>query len=69
MLAVIAITLGPLWLGILLVAWGILVGLARVWMGVHYLSDVIAGILLGCITGVLVLYLSPVIPLAVKIIS
>ena len=69
MLTVLALGLGPAWFGLLLAVWSPLVVLARVAMGVHYLSDVIAGILLGCITGVLVLYLSPVIPLAVKIIS
>lgn len=59
MLAVIALAMGPLWLGILLVIWGLLVSLARVWMGVHYLSDIIAGILLGILAGFVVLWLSP----------
>jgi undecaprenyl-diphosphatase len=59
MLAVIALAIGPLWLGLLLVVWGLLVCLARVWMGVHYLSDIIAGILLGILAGVVVLQLAP----------
>ncbi len=59
MLAVIALAVGPLWLGILLVAWGLLVSLARVWMGVHYLSDIIAGIVLGILAGIFVLQLAP----------
>jgi undecaprenyl-diphosphatase len=59
MLAVIALAIGPLWLGLLLVVWGLLVCLARVWMGVHYLSDIIAGILLGILAGLLVLQLAP----------
>lgn len=59
MLAVIALAMGPLWLGILLVIWGLLVSLARVWMGVHYLSDIIAGILLGILAGYVILWLSP----------
>lgn len=54
MLATIMLGLGPIWLGILLVIWAILVVLARVLMGVHYLSDVLAGALLGGIAGYLI---------------
>ena len=43
LLAVLALGLGPAWFGWLLLAWAPLVILARVAMGVHYLSDVIAG--------------------------
>ena len=59
MLAVIALVIGPLWFGLLLVIWAPLVSLARVWMGVHYLSDVVVGILLGILAGVVVLQLAP----------
>jgi undecaprenyl-diphosphatase len=55
MLAVLALGLGPLWLGILLLVWAPLVGLARVAMGVHYLSDVLAGMLVGLVMGGVVL--------------
>ena len=55
MLAVILLGLGPLWLGGLLLVWAPLVGLARVAMGVHYLSDVLAGMLFGLVIGVIVL--------------
>jgi undecaprenyl-diphosphatase len=55
MLAVVALGLGPMWLGLLLLAWAPLVGLARVAMGVHYLSDVLAGMFLGLIMGAVVL--------------
>ena len=55
MLAVIEVGLGPTWLGIILLIWAIMVGLARVMMGVHYLSDVVAGALLGGLVGLLVL--------------
>jgi len=55
MLAVVVLGLGPLWLGLLLLPWAILVGLARVAMGVHYLSDVLAGMVLGLVIGVVVL--------------
>jgi len=51
MLAALVIGLGPAWFAILLVLWAPLVGLARVAMGVHYLSDVIVGALLGIFMG------------------
>jgi undecaprenyl-diphosphatase len=47
LIAVIGAALGPAWLGTVLWFWAPLVSLARVAMGVHYLSDVIAGALLG----------------------
>jgi undecaprenyl-diphosphatase len=56
-LAVMAIGLGPAWLAVLLVVWAPLVGLARIAMGVHYLSDVIAGALLGILWAVIMLAL------------
>lgn len=59
LLAVLALGLGPLWLGLLLVVWAPLVPLARVAMGVHYLSDVIAGSLLGIFIGMLILTFLP----------
>lgn len=55
MLAVIMLGLGPVWLGLLLLIWAPLVGLARVAMGVHYLSDVLAGMILGLLIGIAVL--------------
>jgi undecaprenyl-diphosphatase len=42
-------------LAALLSTWAPLVGLARVAMGVHYLSDVLAGAVLGALMGVAVL--------------
>jgi len=51
MLAVLAISLGPSWAGIILMVWAPLVVLARVLMGVHYLSDVLAGALFGVVIG------------------
>lgn len=59
MLAVVAVGLGPAWFGILLLTWAPLVILARVAMGVHYLSDVLAGALLGVAIGMGVLIFSP----------
>lgn len=46
---------GPVWLGGVLSLWAPLVGLARVGMGVHYLSDVLAGYLFGLMIGFLLL--------------
>jgi len=59
LLAVLAIGLGPVWFGWLLAVWAPLVILARVAMGVHYLSDVIAGAILGLVIGWLALIWLP----------
>ena len=53
MLAVMAIELGPAWFAWVLVLWAPLVCLARVSMGVHFLSDILAGALLGVLMGLL----------------
>lgn len=55
MLAVIALGLGPLWLGLFLLLWAPLVSLARIILGVHYPSDVLAGMALGIVMGVMIL--------------
>ncbi len=54
MLAVVAIGLGPAWFGLLLAIWAPLVALARAAMGVHYISDILAGMVLGVVMGLLV---------------
>lgn len=54
MLAVVMLGLSPR-VGLVLLVWAPLVGLARVAMGVHYLSDVLAGMLLGLLIGIAVL--------------
>lgn len=53
LLAVLAFALGPPWLGVLLAVWACLVALSRVALGVHYLSDVLAGAVLGVGCGLL----------------
>ncbi len=49
LIAAIASFLGPPWLALLLWGWAPLVSLARVAMGVHYISDVLAGAIVGII--------------------
>lgn len=51
MLVMMAIGLGPAWFAVLLIIWAPLVSLARVAMGLHYLSDILAGMALGLIMG------------------
>jgi undecaprenyl-diphosphatase len=60
MLVVMAANLGPPWLYMVLVPWALAVVLARVVMGVHYLSDVLAGAGLGLLIGALLVRLLPV---------
>jgi len=42
-----------------LLGWAPLVCLARVSMGVHYLSDVVAGMVVGVIAGIFLLFFLP----------
>jgi undecaprenyl-diphosphatase len=53
LIAIIATGLGPAWAGIILWIWAPLVALARVAMGVHYVSDIVAGMLVGILVAVL----------------
>ncbi len=53
MLAVLSAFLFPAWVALLLLIWALMVALARVAMGVHYLSDIIAGGVLGLVLGLL----------------
>jgi undecaprenyl-diphosphatase len=59
LIAIIALGLGPLWLGLLLMIWAPLVALARVAMGLHYLSDIVVGALVGLLVALVGLQLSP----------
>ncbi|MEW5961422.1 MAG: phosphatase PAP2 family protein [Chloroflexota bacterium] len=54
MLATMAIGLGPIWFAIALVIWAPLVAIARVAMGVHYISDVAAGLGIGVLMGIVI---------------
>jgi undecaprenyl-diphosphatase len=55
LLAVLAVGAGPLWLACILLPWSVAVVLARVAMGLHYLSDVLAGALIGILVGGIIL--------------
>jgi undecaprenyl-diphosphatase len=59
LLAVMACGLGPTWFAGLLWVWAPLVVLARVAMGLHYLSDVLAGAAFGLAMGGIILRLLP----------
>lgn len=51
MLLVLGFALGPAWFGPVLIAWAPLVALARVALGVHYLSDILGGAVIGAVIG------------------
>jgi undecaprenyl-diphosphatase len=51
LLATLAAAWGPGWLAPILIPWAPLVALSRVAMGLHYLSDVVAGAVLGLVAG------------------
>ena len=59
LIAVLASVLGPASLGTVLWVWAPLVGLARVAMGVHYASDILAGMLLGILIALFGLQVYP----------
>ena len=61
LIAVLASLLGPVWLAALLWIWAPLVSLSRVVMGLHYISDVIAGAIVGVLLALIGWQLSPVI--------
>lgn len=58
LIAMLALGMGPGWLALVICIWAPLVALARVAMGVHYLSDIIAGFGLGAVAGLLALLIS-----------
>jgi membrane-associated phospholipid phosphatase len=55
MIAMVAAGLGASWIAVILWVWAPLVSLARVAMGVHYVSDIVAGFFVGIVMGLIVL--------------
>ncbi len=60
LLSVMAAQLGPAWFAWLLAIWAPLVCLSRVFTGVHYVSDILGGMLLGLLMGLLLMAISPI---------
>ena len=59
MIAALGVLLGPAWLGWILMIWAPMVMVARVAMGLHYVSDVAAGALLGIGMGAIIWWAIP----------
>ena len=59
LIVVLGIAFAPIGFIIVVAIWAPLVCLARVLMGVHYLSDVIVGALVGILWGVIIILLTP----------
>ena len=57
LLAILAAAFGPAWLGPLAALWATLVAASRVLLGVHYVSDVVGGALLGVACGLVAIAL------------
>lgn len=56
---ILAIYLGPGWLAVILLVWAPCVMLARVAKGVHYLTDVLAGAVVGAVLGGALVWIIP----------
>ncbi len=59
MLAVLGLGLGPAWFGWMITLWAPLVCASRVITGVHYVSDILGGIILGLFMGLALMAISP----------
>jgi undecaprenyl-diphosphatase len=55
LIAVVAAGMGPAGVALALWAWAPLVAVARVAMGLHYLSDIVAGLVIGILLGIITL--------------
>ena len=60
LLASLATGWGPAWLAPILWIWAPLVGVARVALGVHFLSDIVAGAAIGIGVGLLAVLIFPI---------
>ena len=54
LLAALILFWGPLWLTPFIILWAPLVGVARIGLGVHYPSDIAAGLVLGVVIGLII---------------
>lgn len=59
LLVVGALFLGPAWFAAAVAIWAPLMSMSRVVMGVHYLSDVIAGFVFGILSGWILVLIQP----------
>ncbi|HZW03088.1 MAG TPA: phosphatase PAP2 family protein [Anaerolineaceae bacterium] len=59
LLMLLAWNLGPVWLALVLTVWAPLVSLARISTGMHYLSDVLGGAVIGLAAAQLVSFAAP----------
>lgn len=58
-LAVMALFIGPPWFAMVVLLWAPWVGLSRVALGVHYLSDVVVGWIVGALMGLIAIACQP----------
>lgn len=54
MLTSIMLLSGYYWIGLVMIAWTLMVAISRIGLGVHYLSDIIVGTAIGAVFGTLV---------------
>ena len=59
LLLVLALALGPPWLALVLILWTPVMAISRVMTGVHYVSDLAGGMVLGVLLGAINLMISP----------
>lgn len=59
LLAVMAVGMGPAWFGWVMAIWAPLVCLSRIMTGLHYVTDVVGGMILGFLMGLGMIAISP----------
>lgn len=59
LIAALVVAWGPSWLAPIVVVWAPLVALARVAMGLHYLSDIVGGAVLGLAAALVAVQIAP----------